>query len=128
MSKYTFTSKDVLDKVIEIGNRFPDFVYTDQGDTHTCSYIHAGFRDPDEDNPLNFVPGQGCIVGQALRALGVTVDDLEEFDNGGCSAGGALGRLIGFGAGYDNIKALNEIQNRQDLGKSWGEAVKNVVV
>lgn len=127
MSEYTFTSQDVLDKVIEIGNRFPDFVYTDQGDTHTCSYLHAGFRDPDEENTLDFVPGQGCIVGQALRALGVTVDDLKEFDNGGYSAGGVLGRLIGFDAD-DIIKALNEIQNLQDLGKSWGEAVKNVRV
>lgn len=128
MKKYTFTSKDVLDKVIEIGNRFPDFVYTDQGDSHTCSYIHAGFRDPDEENPLDFVPGRGCIVGQALLDLGVTVDDLEELDNGVYSAAGVLGRLIGFGADDDIIEALNEIQNRQDLGKSWGEAVANVVV
>lgn len=128
MSKYTFTAKDVLNKVIEIGNRFPDFVYTDQGDTHTCSYLHAGFRDPDEENTLDFVPGQGCIVGQALRALGVTVDDLKEFDNGGYTAGHVVGSLNGFIANDDISQALNEIQSRQDLGKSWGEAVKNVRV
>lgn len=127
MTKYDLTFKQILDKVVEIGNRFPDFKYTNQGGTpHTCSYVHGGFCDPEDEDSLDYIPGQGCIVGQALRALGVSKDDLVKNDLGGT----ANEIILKLTDDYDPERGrlLDTIQSLQDGGVVWGEAVNSVVV
>lgn len=117
MSEYNFTTDDVLDKVKEIGNRFPDFIYTNQEayENGTCLYLGAS-----KDDDGNYI-GQGCIVGQALRSLGVPTSDIEEWE--GLEADGLMKKL-GIPDPTASSYTLLDIQERQDDGMSWGDAVK----
>lgn len=127
MTDYTFTPQDVLNKVIEIGNRFPDFNYraqTTPNHSISCRYLSAGFDYSTEQE----IPGQGCIVGQALRALGVSKEVLREYE--GLAVYNVLLRLLDheYLAFEKGINSLTLIQDRQDSGCTWGEAVSNVMV
>lgn len=108
---YNFTEKDVLNKVIEIGKRFPDYTYCPpKGESGTCRYT-------------NGANGQGCIVGQALRALGVPYAVLAEYDREykyGVPASHVLMKLIDEDPCSDISIRLDRIQKRQDYGLSWG--------
>lgn len=110
---YNFTAQDVLNKVIEIGNRFPDYSYMSPNDgLDTCRYT-------------NGADGQGCIVGQALRALGVPYDVLARYDQGlGASASLVAEEILHEDIGEKIAERLDNIQAAQDSGYPWGECVR----
>lgn len=76
------------------------------GNPLSCVYVHNG--------------APSCIVGQILHRHGVSVDDLaaEEFD----SADPVSYRLAR--ATVEARDFLNEVQNRQDNGKTWGQSLE----
>lgn len=110
---YNFTAQDVLDKVIEIGNRFPDYSYMSPNDGlgTFCQYTDGA-------------DGQGCIVGQALRALGVPYDVLVVYDRGGIPASLVVEKILGSVIDMDITDRLNNIQAAQDSGYPWGQCVR----
>lgn len=120
MTKYKFTSADVVKEVKKLAKERPDFNYKNQEGykKNGCSYVAA---------TIGSDKGEGCIVGQALSRLGVSRDDLVEQDSyisEGVTAGSALENLI-----YDTTEAkdvvfLNAVQKAQDSGFTWSEAVK----
>lgn len=75
-----------------------------------CLYVHQEAEDE--------VPG--CIVGQVLHHLGVSLEDLKKVE--GDNALAVLRRLRVNSGGYGSL--LVEIQRRQDDGLSWGESIR----
>lgn len=112
MSRNT-TEHDVLDKIIEIGNRFPDYVYMNKQGELICQYTDGA-------------NGQGCIVGQALRALGVPYDMLKRYDqdDDGVAASVVLRNLFGHNLDSSVLNTIDLIQTHQDSEMPWGQAVK----
>lgn len=114
--EYDITVEQVLDKVIELAEANPEYVYE-------RPYISEDFREM--CSYLTGADGKGCIVGQALSALGVSKEHLalvEGFD--------ARGALVFFGVDVSSTskwrasRKLDWIQGRQDDGVPWGEAVE----
>lgn len=110
---HDFTEQDVLDKIVEIGNRFPDYVYRHKQGELICQYTDGA-------------DGQGCIVGQALRALGVPYDMLKRYDqdDDGIAASYVLRVLLPRNLDVSVLDTINLIQTRQDDGMPWGQAIK----
>jgi hypothetical protein len=108
-TKVDFTTKDVVREVRRIAAENPDFVYTPSLNG-ICSY-HAT-----EGNP------QGCIIGAALKSLGVDVDVLAGPAN-------TILRHLGLeGVFYiedvsREAEWVQTVQSCQDCRKPWGEAV-----
>jgi hypothetical protein len=68
----------------------------------------------------------GCLVGQALAAIGFTISRLESVDK--LPIEEALEKLIArdrelTSKEYDQINWLNAVQTAQDTGKPWCNAV-----
>ena len=121
------TVEAVVAEVRKVAAERPDFIYTDQPErvaradklkmSHTslgCSYIGAFPADPGE-SPV----GHRCIVGQALKRLGVLDADLEPAEGQSASS------LLTFIKGTSPIGSawLNMLQGAQDTGRSWSKAV-----
>lgn len=108
-----FTEQDVLNKIVEIGNRFPDYVYKHKQGELICQYTDGA-------------DGQGCIVGQALRAMGVPYDMLKRYDQDdiGIAASHVLRNLLGRNLDRSVLNTINLIQQNQDDGMPWGQAIK----
>lgn len=113
------TGKKVAKQVRKIAEERPDFVYTDQSvevsDVEDCSYFGRSVYDPDV--------GQGCIVGQALKDLGVTKEEMIKADIENHFASSALKRL-GIFSMEEYDKFLDTVQYNQDAGLSWGMAIE----
>jgi hypothetical protein len=116
MNTATITPTDVLDEVVRIGATMPDVVY-DKSAMEGCLY------NPTAENP------HGCIIGFALRNLGIEVGEQWEGE-------GAADVITGILYGSEAVRIdldgeladpvllrLNRIQTRQDGGASWGTAV-----
>lgn len=102
------TADDVLAEVRKLASEYPDATYSGP-----CSYVvgYAG-------------PGRGCLIGQALRRLGFTKEQLDNVDDGPASY--ALRRLNIPTYVFDSwksVRILDQIQIYQDDGTPWGEAV-----
>lgn len=117
-----FTIKDIYERVIELGEEDPDFIYTKQEHYgHECFYLGA-------DEKEN---GRPCIVGQAMIDLGADEDRMRSFDNDYASL--YVRQYLGINyldlsdqeSTYLNI--LNSIQSNQDNGDSWGSAVSGAL-
>lgn len=118
MDKVTLIKK-IHNRVIELGEAEPDFVYTKQdffgrGNTR-CHYLSADGRGN----------GRGCIVGQAMQDV-VPADEysLTEIDT---DAGEYITHTLSPSQEeYNEVESIIDdlitIQDRQDLGKSWGIA------
>lgn len=110
-----FTVADVVAKVRELAAANPTFEYRSHERqvalpaSPTCSYL------PDEWNPL------GCIVGAALRSLGVPEDVLRSHE--GLGAGPMLSALFGDRVDHVVDDWFTVLQQAQDTGHPWGEAV-----
>lgn len=124
-----YTTKDVLDAVLKIGNANPGFTYTPYGvdddgkpifvepGKGSCNYL------PDERNP------QGCIVGAALTSLGLI--DPDSFEGEGEKAHVVVRRALSLDEAQDDqdeddpvLATINRIQGYQDAGEPWGVAIK----
>jgi len=117
MTEYKFTYQDVYNKILELGNRFPNFNYKEQSAGESCSYLGQNIADS-----LDLYTGQGCIVGQALRALGVSRDDLFPFE--GETADYVLNKLIPNESDPALSRKIANIQANQDCGHTWGRAIR----
>ena len=121
MKNHSFTGEDLLNKVKELGNRHPDYVYIQPRGLRTCSYVRGESALPDGT--------EGCIMGVALRELGMTAEELqtnEETEDDeflGISVSDMLDKL-NITASEETLKTLNTIQNAQDAGMDWDVAVR----
>lgn len=110
-----FTVEDVYNEVVRLADVFQDFAYNNQpgrNDEDLCGY--AGHTVGTDD-------GQACIVGQALMNLGVPSDDLVW-----CSLPADLLIYDLIGTPEDNMYSilLRGIQQEQDTGETWSDAVR----
>lgn len=139
MTTYTadFTLDDVANKVLEVADERPDFIYTSQVDGAEdilgCSYLHgptALIRDPETEDWITAPLGeQRCIVGEALHRLGVPDEFLVKHED--MTALSLILRLVpDDGSDSDRYlklcEAINAAQSRQDEGTPWGEAVASL--
>lgn len=86
----------------------PDFRYSSLADG-VCHYS------PDEDNP------EGCIIGAAMRDEGYSLDGSRYEGN---SAWQAVIKRLRLDKGYQSIDWMTTVQERQDSGDTWAEAVE----
>lgn len=113
-----------------VAERGEDYVYsTPEGKIPTpdgsvmCYYVHAW----DASGPLP-EPVAGCIAGYVLHKAGVPLDTLRALERQPAD------RVLGFLERDDVARAeprvrmlLRTIQQRQDAGQSWGQAVANTL-
>ncbi|HEY6018507.1 MAG TPA: hypothetical protein VIY48_00970 [Candidatus Paceibacterota bacterium] len=103
--------------VAEVGE---DFVYAQKADEagwKSCLYVHNGAPD--------------CIVGRYLASVGVPLERLAKADDG-ASRGSidafnlmdALNHEGVVQASYGVSRFLRDVQERQDVGQAWGEALE----
>lgn len=87
----------------------PDFVYTNDG--YQCLY-----------RPKRLKSGvvSGCIIGEALRRIGISTAGLDTPGANGINT--QLGR-VGFNMNSQRVKWLGEVQAQQDTRGTWGTAV-----
>ena len=76
---------------------YPDFIYNETSG-RGCSYHEDSYS-------------KGCIFGQAFQRLGVNMREIPD-----------VGIQVLLGAGCP--ASWNEVQEDQDTGKSWGEAIE----
>jgi len=116
----------IIAEVRKVAAERPNFVYAEQPERVAlvermgtingnleCSYLGA-FNVETGAEPV----GEGCIVGQALKRLGVNDGHLR--DHEGRSASSVVASLTG---NYKGSGWLNLVQSGQDGGLSWAEAV-----
>lgn len=120
---YGFTVQDVVREVRRIAEEEPDFVYTIQPENATsgsCYYASA-------DGQGN---GRGCIVGQALGRLGVSMEALGDLDKGEeASVIRVLPDILPVYASDEGaLNWLSDVQHQQDIGYQWGAAVRSADV
>lgn len=88
-------------------------------DSNACFYVHPGKDENDAPQP-------GCIAGHVFHRLGVSLDDLAQWEKR--SARFVMEKLIEgpYDIAFDNEAqyVLSRAQRAQDLGWSWAEAVR----
>lgn len=102
---------DVVNEIRKVAAEQPDFIYN--GDTFPIECLYTKNADGS--------PG-GCIVGRALMRLNVEEEVLVKNDGRGAS--GVLSEL-GIGGDIFVMHWINEVQEIQDSGKTWAEAVQS---
>lgn len=117
----TFTLGDVVAKIREIAAVNPDRIYVPTGQELgyvseykvDCMYVH------DKDGKAV----AGCLIGQALHALGVPLGYLRTCEH--TDATSVLDRLnlIPYDFLSGNALWVVVVQRYQDEGKPWGECV-----
>lgn len=115
------TGEKIAKQVRKIAKERPDFVYTDQVTYGVrvdgrCSYLGRSVAEPNI--------GQGCIVGQALQDLGVTREEMVKADIECLSASEVIEKF-GISSNDKYLRFLDTVQESQDTGYSWEQAVKN---
>ena len=108
--------KKLAEKVLEIGKANPDFVYKDFDEPGRCSYNNRCVEISPEYKKRKQGPDcPGCLLGQALQSLGVSVTSMNA----------QIEKYIP--ANFD-LYGLDVCQNAQDTGKSFGEAIKHITI
>lgn len=98
-------ASELAEKVREIALADPDHLYVADGLSGRCAYYHA-------EEP-------GCIVGWGLAALGVSADEVGNYNEGyGVQS---LPLLVD---GTDHTEWLSRVQASQDQNTQWGRAVE----
>lgn len=114
------TIKDIYNKAIELGNADPDFNYKGQAERRNgerqCYYVGANSAGT----------GRGCLIGEAMQALGITKEHILKFRND--EARIFVPVVIGINrhpADKEDelLNAIQEMQDRQDCNDTWGQAV-----
>jgi hypothetical protein len=109
MRKIGTSDEKVMAMLSEVVSERPDYVYESgmedaEGDT-VCLYVQDG--------------APSCVIGHVLSRLGVSLDTLARFDNGGGSgADEVVGKTLD-GVSDDMASALREAQVSQDQGYDW---------
>ena len=104
------TIADVVSKVRELAAESPEYVYKASAGEQCVNY-----EMDDEGNPI---PMSGCIVGQALDALGVDMISIRP-------GGSAPVALYYAGIEFEEVDAswLIKVQIAQDGRVKWSDAV-----
>lgn len=112
------TSAQFVETVRKIAAKNPDHVYREHN--RSCLYFYT-------DNDKG-----ACIIGKAAEELGMTRDDFPGENNlmPVMSVRHILFSDYEFGIDpspefWKNVCWLGKVQNRQDLGESWGFAVED---
>lgn len=120
MSEKVVTTADLIVEVRKIAEAEPDYVYGDEDDRSGCSYFTDRF---------GTTKGNPCIVGKALRNLEVDTSILRRREAYSHSDRIAFALVEGFVPVVSTVIVerdwLNSVQDYQDVGLSWSEAVKN---
>lgn len=108
--KWTITASALAEAVVEVANERPDHVY-ETANTDVCLYQ---------------VDGQpSCIVGHALARLGAPAELLRTLDSEELTIGSAFVDVEALERDdKDEAEFLHRVQNAQDIGVPWGEAVR----
>ena len=106
------TAAEIVTQVRELAAKYPKAQYHKEEGSAYCDY-EFGTVTNGPDTP-------GCIMGQAVRLLGV--------DTSGWGRG-EIGPILEeegyeFPADDSNMDWLLAVQQRQDSGVTWGEAIK----
>jgi hypothetical protein len=115
---------DLVAKVREIAAAAPDYVYVrPTGDTSgPCYNVHR-------DTGGNIIPGQGCIIGRALTALGWMPPPPQEQNDEAPEDRSGVTTLYWntvYAAKADDMARLQwlaTVQGKQDGGATWSRAV-----
>jgi hypothetical protein len=109
----------LADKVRELAIARPETVYRPAPTGQTSPAAHCSYLGGTcSDGTL------GCLVGQALLAVGFTVEQLRSVDLFGIEE--ALDKLHPFELTdhqYQQVRWLESVQNAQDNGYAWREAI-----
>lgn len=114
------TATELIQEVRKIAAERPDFVYGDQGiDNNTCSYFGRDIGDES---------GSPCIIGQALKNLGVDTSRLKQAEDE-LAEDLEISRVLGLGyieLPYTDQEAqwLQKVQTNQDFNDYWVKAVE----
>ena len=118
------TGSDVIDKVIEIAMASPNNVYRSGGSHEPCAYLSGS----------NLNGSIGCLIGQALVALGCNRAILEKFDELNNPPGAlipdpetcSLQRLLAelhITFTDKDLEWLAAVQSQQDCKDPWGSCL-----
>lgn len=113
----SITDEKVMKTLKEVVAANPDRIYEAPehqlaDDPSSCFYVHTDDLTGDPVAP-------GCLVGQVLNRLGLSLDRLAELE--GHDAYQAVAAL-GLPLSDRTVDALGQVQNVQDSGQTWGEA------
>ena len=114
----TVSINDVANEIIRLGESSPDFVYSSDRDNGTCFYLNSD--------------GSGdCIVGTALRNLGIGIDLMKSADarilnKDAVGAESLLDDIFGKDNDKDIAFLISEVQADQDVAIPWGEAINHL--
>lgn len=112
----TITVDDIKRTIIDLAEEKPDFIYRpikqfdeDNEPITTCSYVTG------EDDV-------GCIVGQALMRLGVSLFTLLTQENK--TASQAIRGIFPNQFSWEDLDWIDTVQSNQDNGFDWKNAVE----
>lgn len=107
------TAGQVINKVRDLAEAQPNFVYfkpeVEEDMGNGCLYVHGRGTENERG---------GCIVGQALMALGVEIEKKHEANNAS-----SVIRHMGIDHTDKEIQWLDNVQSSQDTGETWEFAV-----
>lgn len=114
------TATELIQEVRKIAAERPDFIYSNQGvDTDLCSYFGRAVGDES---------GSPCIIGQALKNLGVNTSRLkqaeDDYDDGTNIAAALDEQFIDLTYTVQEARWLDKAQSAQDFGNPWAKAVE----
>lgn len=116
----SFTKKDfwktLYSKVVELATEQPDFVYS-ESKYQSCLYTQG--RDYNQTC-------DGCLIGQALQRMGFTKDEVRPLDYVGSIEAVSEYFSLKDEETTSIINSLQEIQTRQDKGRTWGRSVYGI--
>ena len=102
------TVEEVNEQLIALATESPDFRYNTGPGSPACFY----------DRGCGGTEGPGCIFGQAFELLGVNILEI------------GSGNIREIWDPRSEIEpcpaAWSEIQDDQDTGRTWGEAIRNL--
>ena len=110
----TLTIGEVDTAIRVLAAESPDFVYNTRQEGAGC-YYHKGV--------LGGEPNKGCIFGQAFQRLGV---DMSTVGGDGISSLWSETHDVTNYLGGNCPEEWDEVQNIQDGGGTWGEAIKSL--
>ena len=100
---------EVAKEVRRLADTFPNFQYVPPGPS--CKYLEE--KDGEKVG--------SCIVGQALVNLGLDKDELSKYE--GESGYMVLSETCEVD-GMNQLEWVDTVQDHQDYGRVWGEAIK----
>lgn len=114
------TATELIQEVRKIAAERPDFIYGNQGVvTDLCSYFGRAVGDES---------GSPCIIGQALKNLGVDTSRLKQaegdYDDGTGIDAALDEQFIELTYTVQEAQWLAKVQSSQDFGKPWAGAVE----